>query len=208
MEILTMRSPQRCEDGPKTLESVITDWILKLALNAGAPLDAKTQAVYKSLWLDGLSDLTPTQAEAAFRKVLRECTYWPVKIADIRKHIAHAEETAEALAAEEAWIVALNFRRRYWRFDLPGQLASDAPKLPERIDQSMRAAGVCVDYEDSDQLHVWVKKRFIEYFLAWTDMEEDGKFLLPQGELREMLTSLGQAKALPGARGNGRGVQQ
>ena len=194
-----MPSRQRCEDGPKTLGSVITDWILKLALNAGAPLDAKTQAVYKSLWLDGLSDLTPTQAEAAFRKVLRECTYWPVKIADIRKYIAHAEETAEVMAAEEAWSTALDWRRRYWRFDLPGQRASYAPKLPERIEQSMHAAGVCVDYGDPDQLNVWCKKRFIEYFLAWTEMEKEGKFLLPKGELQEMLITLGEKKALRGA---------
>ena len=172
---------------------------MKLAINAGAALDGKAQKVYADLWCEGLSDLSADQVEAACMKTLRECTYWPVKIADIRKHITHAEETAEALAAEEAWITALDWRRRYWRFDLPGQRASYAPKLPDRIEQSMRAAGVCVDYEDSDQLHVWAKKRFIEYFLAWTEMEKEGKFLLPQGELREMLTSLGQAKALPRA---------
>ena len=196
---LTLPSRQRCEDGPKTLESVITDWILKLALNAGAPLDAKTQAVYKSLWLDGLSDLTPAQAEAAFRKVLRECAYWPVKVADIRKYFAHAEETAELIAAQTAWEKALDYRRRYWRPDLPGQRPSYAPTLPHRIEQAMRAAGVLQDYDDHDQLHVWVKKNFIEYYLAYSEMEKDGKFLLPHGELREMLTTLGEAKALPKA---------
>jgi hypothetical protein len=191
-----MPLPQRCKDGRKTLESVVTDWIMKLALNAGASLDSKTQALYKALWLEGLSDLSPEQAERAFVLTLREAVYWPIKIGDIRKHVTKAEETALVLEAEEAWKVALNFRRRYWRFDLPGQLASDAPKLPERIAQSMRAAGVCVDYEDSDQLHVWCKKKFIEYFLAWTEMEKEGKFLLPQGELREMLSALGEAKTL------------
>ena len=63
----------------------------------------------------------------------------------------------------------------------------------------MRAAGVCVDYEDSDQLHVWCKKRFIEYFLAWTEMEKDGKFLLPQGELRDALAAISEIKSLPPA---------
>jgi hypothetical protein len=203
-----MPSPQRCAEPRSILESLIEEWIPKLAVNAGAALDAKTQAVFKALWLEGLGDLSPDVLRAAFVKTLRECAYWPVKVADIRKHIVHAEATAEVMAAEEAWSVALDFRRRYWRFDLPGQRASYAPKLSERIEQSMRAAGVCVDYDDPDQLNVWCKKRFIEYFLAWTEMEKEGKFLLPQGELREMLTSLGQAKALPGARGNGRGVQQ
>jgi hypothetical protein len=195
-----MPSPQRCKEPRSILESLIEEWIPKLAVNAGAALDARTQAVFKALWLEGLGDLSPDVLRAAFVKTLRECAYWPVKVADIRKHIAHAEETAEKMAAEKAWNTALDFRRRYWRFDLPGQLASDAPKLPERIEQSMRAAGVCVDYEDSDQLHVWAKMRFIEYFLAWTEIEKEGKFLLPKGELREMLTALGQAKALPAAR--------
>ena len=170
--------------------------MFKLSINAGAALDAKTQRVYADLWCDGLSDLSPSVAEAAFRKTLKECAFWPVKVADIRKHITHAQETAMVLEAEKAWQTALNFRRRYWRRDLPGQLTSDAPQLPERIEQSMRAAGVCVDYDDHDKLHVWVKKDFIKYFLAWTEMEKEGKFLLPQGELRDALTALGEKKAL------------
>ena len=169
---------------------------MKLAINAGAPLDAQTQKVYADLWCQGLSDLSADVAEAALQKTLRECTYWPVKVADIRKHVTHSEDTATILQAEQAWQTALDYRRRYWRFDLPGQRASYAPKLPERIEQSMHTAGVCVDYEDSDQLHVWCKKRFIEHFLAWTEMEKEGKFLLPQGELREMIFALGQTKTL------------
>jgi hypothetical protein len=193
---LTMPSPQRCTER-SIQELLIEEWIPKLAINAGAALDAKTQAVYKALWLEGLGDLSPDVLRTAFVKTLRECAFWPVKVADIRKHIDHAEETALVLEADHAWQTALDYRRRYWRADLTGQRASYAPKLPERIEQSMHAAGVCVDYEDSDQLHVWCKKRFIEYFLAWTEMEKDGKLLLPEGELREMLMALGQAKALP-----------
>jgi len=64
----------------------------------------------------------------------------------------------------------------------------------------MKAAGVLQDYDDADQLHVWCKKRFIEYFLAYSEMEQEGKFLLPEGELRDMLESISQPKALPAAR--------
>jgi hypothetical protein len=172
---------------------------MKLAINAGAPLDAKTQKVDADLWCEGLSDLSPEQAERAFVLTLREAVYWPIKIGDIRKHVTHAEKTAEALAAGEAWIMALDWRRRYWRFDLPGQRASYAPKLPDRIEQSMRTAGILQDYEDADQLHVWCKKKFIEYFLAWTEMEKEGKFLLPEGELRNTLSVIGEIKSLPPA---------
>ncbi len=196
---LTMPSPRPCGDMRSTLESLIEEWVPKLAINAGAALDAKTQAVYKALWLEGLEDLPPDVLRAAFVKTLRECAYWPVKVADIRKHIDHAEETALVLEADNAWQTALDYRRRYWHADLPGQRPSYAPKLPERIEQSMRAAGVCVDYKDSDQLHVWCKKRFIEYFLAWTEMEKEGKFLLPKGELRNTLSLIGEIKSLPPA---------
>jgi hypothetical protein len=195
---LTLPSPQPCR-AHSILESLIEEWIPKLAINSGAALDARTQAVFKALWLEGLGDLSPDVLRAAFVKTLRECSFWPVKVADIRKHVAHAQQTSEAMAAEEAWNTALDWRRRYWRRDLPGQCPSYAPKLPDRITQSMRAAGVCVDYEDPDQLNIWARKRFIEYFLAWTEMEKDGKFLLPQGELREMLTELSQTKALSAA---------
>lgn len=194
---LTPPSPKPCTEPRSILESLIEEWIPKLAINAGAALDARTQAVFRAVWLEGLGDLAPDILRAAFVKTLRECCYWPVKVADIRKHIAHAEETAEAIAAQKAWETAIDFRRRYWRVDLPGQRASFAPTLSHRIEQSMRAAGVLQDYDDHDQLHVWVKKNFIEYYLAYSEMEKDGKFLLPQGALRETLALLGEAKALP-----------
>jgi hypothetical protein len=189
-------SPQRCMER-STQESLIEEWIPKLAINAGAALDAKTQAVFKAVWLEGLGDLSPDVLRAAFVKTLRECSYWPVKVADIRKHIAHAEESAQLIAAQKAWEKALEYRQRFWHSDLPGQRTSDAPILSNRFEQSMRAAGLLQDYEDPDQLHVWVKKNFIEYYLAYSEMEKGGKFLLPQGELREMLETLGRAKALP-----------
>lgn len=191
-----MPSPKRCAAPRSILESLIEEWIPKLAVNAGVALTSQTQAVFKALWLEGLGDLSPDVLRAAFVKTLRECSYWPVKVSDIRKHITHAQETASNLQAESAWLKALEFRGRYWRKDLPGQLASDAPELSERFELSMRAAGVCVDYEDPDQLHVWAKKRFVEYWLAWTEMEDEGKFLLPEGELRDALKALGERKSL------------
>ena len=191
-----MPSPQRSRV-PSVLESLIEEWIPKLAINAGAALDARTQAVFKSLWLEGLGDLSADVLRTAFVKTLRECAYWPVKVADIRKHVTHAEETAEVMAAKKAWEKALEFRQRFWHSDLPGQRTSDAPKLSHRFEQSMLMAGVLKDYEDPDQLHVWVKKNFVEYYLSYIEMEKNGKFLLPQGELRDKIFDLAEQKALP-----------
>src|SRR5438552_6688708 len=116
---LTAPSKPRCADSPKTRESIISEWVAKLAINAGASLDAKTQAVYKNLWVEGLADLPTDALQVAFQKTLKECTYWPVKVADIRKHVTRAESNVTSLDAEYAWQQVFEIRRLYWNPDIP-----------------------------------------------------------------------------------------
>src|SRR5438270_8268535 len=193
---LTKPSPQRCADSPRTLESLIEEWVAKLAVNAGAALDAKTQAVYCSIWLEGLGDLTPNVLRAAFQKTLQECAYWPVKVADIRKHVARAESHATEEAAEIAWERVLELRRVYWSPDMSGGFSRGMPKLPERVAQAARAAGIWRDFPTTEALHVWAKKVFFESFIAWGKAEQD-QFLLPDGEIKNLLAEFYETKALP-----------
>jgi hypothetical protein len=165
-------------------------------VNAGAALDAKTQAVFRSIWLEGLSDLSPAVLLAAFRKTLRECPYWPVKVADIRKHVSHAVSNATDEAAEKAWERVLECRRVYWNPDMPGGFSRGMPRLPARVAQAARAAGVWRDFPTTEALHVWAKKVFFESFLAWGEREQD-KFLLPDGEVKNLLAEFSETKALP-----------
>ena len=44
----------------------------------------------------------------------------------------------------------------------------------------------------------WAKKRFIESDLAWVELEQD-QFLLPDGELKNLLAGIAETKALPPA---------
>lgn len=197
---LTLPSKRQCADSPPTLESLISEWVAKLAVNAGASLDAKTQAVYCSIWLEGLNDLSPQVLLAAFRKTLRECPYWPVKVADIRKHVAHAVSNATGEAAERAWQRVLEIRRVHWNPDIPGPFDRAVAGLSERVRQAARAAGVfreftAEEYENGG-LHTWAKKRFLESFNAWGEREQD-KFLLPDGETRKLLIEFAETKALP-----------
>lgn len=166
----------------------------KLAVNAGASLDAKTQAVYCSIWLEGLSDLSPAVLLAAFRKTLRECPYWPVKVADIRKHVAQAESNATDEAAEQAWEYVLELRRRFWNPDMPGGFSRGMPRLRDRIAQAARAAGVWRDFDSVADLHTWAKKRFLESFTAYGKQEEN---LLPDGPIKTMLQWFADGKAMP-----------
>jgi hypothetical protein len=197
---LTAPSKQRCADSPPTLESLISEWVAKLAVNAGASLDGKTQAVFCSIWLEGLSDLSPAVLLAAFRKTLRECPYWPVKVADIRKHVAHAVSNATDEAAEKAWSRVLEIRRVCWNPDIPGLFDRAVSALTERVRCAARAAGVWRDFTESEwesgALHTWAKKRFFESFNSWGEREQD-KFLLPEGETKKLLIEFAETKALP-----------
>jgi hypothetical protein len=198
MENSTLTKPlqPRCADLPSTIDSLISEWVVKLAINAGAALDAKTQAVYCSLWLEGLSDLSSGVLQAAFRKTLRECAYWPVKVADIRKHVSHAESNATTEAVEKAWERVLEIRRVHWNPDVPGPFHRALAALPERIRQAARASGVFRDHESQEALHVWAKKKFSASFTAYGEREQDA-FLVSDGEIKKLLTDFSENQALP-----------
>jgi len=198
MESLTLTKPSQsqCRERHSTLGDLIDEWLPKLAVNAGAALDAKTQAVFASIWREGLSDLSPEVLLAAFRKALRECVFWPVKVADIRKHVSRAESNATEEAAEKAWQRVLEYRRLYWNPNLLDNhdLARHLAQLPERVQQAARAAGVWRDFPTTEALHVWAKKQFTESFIGWSEAEQ---FLLPDGEIKNLLREFSETKALP-----------
>ena len=201
-QALTKRSQSPCEPPPLTLVELIDEWLPKLAVNAGAALDDDAQAVYRSIWLEGLADLSPAVLLAAVRKTLRECLYWPIKVADIRKHITHAIQNETSDAAEMAWHQVLEIRRVHWNPDIPGPFNRAVARLTERVQQAARAAGVWRDFTASEYengaLHTWSKKRFFESFNAWGEREQN-QFLLPEGEVKKLLISYSESKSIPAA---------
>jgi len=139
---------------------------------------------------------------AAFRKTLQTCKYWPVKVADIREPVKHAERNATECAAETAWQRALEIRRVHWNPDLPGPFQRALAALPERVRQAARASGIFRDFTASEYengaLHTWGKKRFLESFTAYGERQQDA-FLLPDGEIKKLFAETAQ-KLLPGGR--------
>lgn len=78
-----------------------------------------------ALWMDALSDLDPTCAEieAAYRRVVRKATYWPVP-ADVRKAIAEERSAAPRPALTVVENPALPARAaRIEGLDIVGPLA-------------------------------------------------------------------------------------
>lgn len=187
---------------PHSKSPLIREWIAKFALNAGQALDATAIGIYLALWEEGFADLPYDVLEAAFKKTLRECKFWPIKVADIREHVAHAESNATNEAAEKAWEIVLDIRRRYWNPDIPGPFDREVAKLSDRVRQAARAAGVFRDFTaqewESGALHTWAKKRFVESFIRYGEIEQE-QFLLPDGEIKNLLTEFAKTKALPAA---------
>jgi hypothetical protein len=180
LEQRSKRSDQRKRN------ELIREWTTKFALNAGAALDTTAIGVYTALSEEGFSDLPCKVLEAAFRKTLRTCKYWPIKVADVREHVSHAKQNAVNLEAEEAWQHVLELRRVYWNPDMPGGFSRGMPALDERTRQAARASGVFRDHDSLEALHVWAKKKFIESFIAWGELKQD-EFLLHDGELRHLI---------------------
>lgn len=176
------------------MESLIEEWIAKLAVNAGAALDAKTQAVYRAIWLEGLADLSPSVLRAAFEKTLRECKFWPVKVADIRQHVSHAEENAVNLQAEQKWQQVLAYAQT---------TSPDYVSRPIKIKEQTRAAinaagGLCWIRDCPESDLQWVRKRFIETYTSWLTLEKN-QHVLPDGPIKNLIAGAAQ-KLLPEAK--------
>ncbi len=175
----------------KTIADVLSGWGRVWSRLYRRDLTEEDFAIYDEL----LVDLAPDQLDAACRAASPKCTFLPTP-AEIRAQIDGAMETATEQAAEVEWGRVLDLRRLYWSPDLEGGFSRGMPKLSERVQQAARASGVFRDFESVDGLYVWAKKRFVESFVAYGELEQDG-FLLPDGEIKDLLAEFSQAKALP-----------
>jgi hypothetical protein len=198
---LTKTSKQHSQPSePRDKGGLIRLWIGKLSVNAGQALSPTALGVFEAIWKEGFEALPYGVLEAALRKTIRECKYWPVKVSDILEHVSRAEANAASEAAEEAWARVLEIRRVHWNPDIPGPFHRALAGLSERVRQAARAAGVFRDFTAAEfekgALHTWGKKRFVESFIAYGELKQD-EFLLPDGEIKNLLSGFAQTKMLP-----------
>jgi hypothetical protein len=74
-QLATISAPHSTHTESQSKNSLIREWVTKLALNSGAALDAQALAFYTALWEEGFSDLPFNVLEAALRKTLRTCKF-------------------------------------------------------------------------------------------------------------------------------------
>jgi hypothetical protein len=171
-------------------EKLIRQWLFRFGVE-----HKEDVAPRLPLWLETFGWMDTAILEQLFSRALRTCKFFP-KVSEILEPMASAEANAVPAAAEQAWERVLEIRRVDWNPDIPAPLDRALARLSGRERQAARAAGVFRDFDSVEALHTWAKKRFVESFIAYGELEQD-KFLLPDGELKNSLADLAATKALP-----------
>jgi hypothetical protein len=169
---------------------LIRQWTVRFASNCGKVLSDDLIA----LWEDELSDLSPDVLNAAFRKTMQCCRFWPT-VADIRSHVEAADSTLESAEADKAWDDALSYARRYGNV-----LTSSVPRIGDDASETaIRACGGInfIESCSTEQL-VWVRKTFLENYGKQKSLPEAAQFSTRKVSpvLREAIDKLAERKAL------------
>jgi hypothetical protein len=182
---------------PKPSDSLIREWLFRFGVEHKEDVAPRVP-----LWLEAFGAMDPEILESLFKRALRNCKFFP-KISEILEPVENVEKAAAPEAAEEAWQQVLEIRRLHWNPDIgrrdpriPTPFERATADLSERISQAARAAGIWRDFDSVADLHTWAKKRFIESFIAWGEVEQN-KFLLPDGEIKNLISGVAKLKALP-----------
>jgi len=167
---------------------------VRFALNADKPLDAKEQAVYCSMWEEGFSDVDADRLRAAFIACLRSHVFKTIPtIGDIRQHLAKAETGAAETEAAKKW----DDVQDYAVGRSPDYAEKNPPRILEQTATAIRAAGGLDHIRDCDSESLqWARKRFIESWLRWHELQGN-QFLLPPGPIKDRIADVATAKSAP-----------
>jgi hypothetical protein len=173
---------------PSASDALVRERLFRFGVNF-----EKDVAPVLPLWLEAFGGMKPETLEPLFRKALNACKFFP-KIADILEHVEHAKENASEEEAAQKWTWVLEYIRLHWNPDIPPR---NAPRISERTGRAIRAAGGFAYIADCDlESKQWARKRFIESYVRYGELQQE-QYLLPDGELRNLLADVAQTKALP-----------
>jgi hypothetical protein len=190
-------SPCKTQEHSVSTDALIREWLFRFGVE-----HKEDVAPRLPLWSEAFAGIDAAILERLFSRALKTCKFFP-KVSEILDPLESAEKAAAPEAAEEAWSRVSEIRRVHWNPDIhrrdpniPTPFERATAALSERVQQAARAAGVFRDFESVEALHTWAKKRFIESFIVWGEVEQD-KFLLPDGEVKSLLAGFAKLKALP-----------
>ena len=188
--LATISQPQTSKQ-PGLSSEAIRQFLVK----AGEVYGKQITAPLVSIWIEALETYPVETLGPLFRKVFGTCKFFPTP-AEVLEPLQSVKQAALPEEANAAWQKVLDIRRKHYNPDIPQYLSRALAKLPEQVQRAARASGVFQEVSDPDQLHVWARKAFLESYARWDELEES-QFLLPEGELKNMLAEVATAKALP-----------
>jgi hypothetical protein len=185
--------------------------VFRFHANAGLTPTAAQASAIAALWRDGFEDVAVDRLRAAFVACLRTHSYKNIPtVGDVRQHLLKAETNTSQFEAEQRWSRVREYLRLYYSADgiqikryIPDcphrgcDCPSAAPRITPRSDHAIRAAGG-LEWINECSLEdlQWAKKRFIEDYIVWGEMDKD-QFLLPEGPIREQFSRLADMSTAP-----------
>lgn len=184
-----MRSQTPTSEQPDSSSKAIREFLVK----AGEVYFKQITAPLVAIWLEHLGPYSVEQLAPLFRLVFATCKFFPTP-ADVLEPLRKTQDAAVPIEAEQKWLEVLAYAQ---------STSPDYPSRPRRIREqtqaAIRAAGGLDWIRDCPQDDLqWSKKRFIEAFTSWNVLEKN-KFLLPDGELKNLIAGAAQ-KLLPEAK--------
>jgi hypothetical protein len=183
---------------PRTFVDVLTEHLQKWAriysIDRRDPI-VLTEEIY-ALYGENLVDLTAEQLDAACRRAVETCKYFP-KPADIRAQLQSAKQHALELTAEKSWHDVLD--RIHW---------NTRQHFSAQTEHAIRAAGGIRYIERcSEEQLAWCRREFLRAYKnieqteqsAWLLTETEAKRML--GEVQQHLPSHVDVRTLPTPRG-------
>jgi hypothetical protein len=173
-------------------EELIKEWLFRFGIE-----HKEDVAPRLPLWLEAFGGMEPEKLQILFVRAIQNIKFFP-KISEILQPCDVASTAYADEQAERAWQKILEYRRRFWNPDMPGGFSSSAPQLSDRMQTAARASGVFRDFDTLEALHTWAKKAFIESYQRYGELKQD-EYLLPPGEIKNLISELARKKSFPGA---------
>jgi hypothetical protein len=194
-----MTISERPSNPPTAKARLIKDWLVKFSLNCNEPLGEIASRGYQHMWEEVFAHVDYSSLKTAFAKTLRTCKFFP-RVADVLEHLDHAKDNEAEEGAALKWDEVRRNIRLHYHPDLGHWHGS---KISDRTQQAINAAGGLPHISECEPKDlVFARQRFIEAYLRWGELEQD-QYLLPDGEVKNLLAGLAQAKTLQHLEGRG-----
>jgi hypothetical protein len=166
-------------------DALIRQWLLRFSIE-----HREDVAPRLPLWLEAFGAMDAAVLEKLFSRALKKCKFFP-KVADILECVEDVKKKAGDEEAAQKWTAVLEHIRREWSPDIPSKR-----RISERTQRAINAAGGLAYIADCEpESKQWARKRFIEAYVSWGELQQDG-YLLPPGEVRDLLAECAASKSV------------